>query len=420
MPNDLDNFSLECGGVVCDGWDQVDVDSDILTPADAWSVALFGLNDYVLPKSVQGGADVTLKYAGQKILVGVVDTLNDACGRRGRRVRISGRDLAGQLLDCSVDIFAGKALTLEEIVALSTKGSSDDLDTESNRSFPFNIKVPAALSNQLLGGSAAKTAVEPGEAIWAAIQKAADAVGAFVWFDPDGTLMIGNPVSDEPQPAQMPELVLMRDGTTSHPLVMDLNYTEDVTEVYSEIHVLGQDNETGRSFSSKRRSLLKSHRTLTDDRKAKLDGGASQVLKHRRLRIIISGQPASLAEATALADKVLHDANLNAYTLMVDVEGWTCATGEIWRAGWVVTVKTDAIARISGESGAWVVFGRRLSLSRQNGKKTQLKLKRVSDWMQPVKHVDVLHDAAYREKKKAERKAQRKLRSAAKLKATAT
>jgi hypothetical protein len=61
-----------------------------------------------------------------------------------------------------------------------------------------------------------------------------------------------------------------------------------------------------------------------------------------------------------------------------------------------------------------------LGLSRQNGKKTQLKLKRVSDWMQPVKHVDVLHDAAYREKKKAERKAQRKLRSAAKLKATAT
>jgi prophage tail gpP-like protein len=428
MPNDLDNIALEVGGVVCTGWDQVDIDSEILTPADAWSLALFGLDDYVLPESVKGGADVTIKYLDQTILVGVVDTLKDKCGRQGRSVRISGRDLAGQLLDCSVDIFQGTAMTLNEIVHAANKGSANPDVTEDangnlidqpdmNRAFPFRFKIKPELYNKILGGSAQKTAVEPGESIWAAIQKVGDAIGQYIWFDPDGTLIIGNPIADEPQPALVPELVLLRDGTSAFPMVLDLDYSEDVTDVYSELHVLSQDNETGRSFSAKRRNLLDSHRTLTDDRKAKLNGAVMQDTIHRRLRIVISGQAASMDEANALADKTMHDANLNAYTLTAEVQGWTCATGEIWRAGWLLTVKTDAVARVSAEPSAWVVFGRTLRLSRTQGMTTTLKLKRVADWMQPVRHVDVIHDAAYRASKKAAAKAKRKAATGAKLKA---
>ncbi len=413
MLNNVDNMVLEVGGVVCSGWDQVDIDSEIMTPADAWSLALFGLDDYVLPESVQGGADVSIKYLGQTVLVGVVDSLKDKCGRLGRQVRISGRDLAGQLLDCSVNIFQGKAMTLNEIVTHSLSGGSG-VDASINRTVAVNIKVPARISKELL---AQKTAVEPGEAIWTAIQKAAEAVGQYVWFDPDGTLIIGNPVRDEEQPALVPELVMMRDGTTSEVIVLDLEYSEDVSDVYSEIHILGTDDQTGRSFTSRRRNLLKSHRTLSDDRKVALDGAASQILSKRRLRIIVSGQAATAAEAETLADKVLHDANLNAYTLTADVEGWTCATGEIWRAGWVTTVKTDAIARVSGEPSAWVIFGRTLKLSRTQGKITTLRLKRVADWMQPVRHVQELRDAAYRGRKKAEAKIKRKAKTAEKLKA---
>jgi hypothetical protein len=181
MPNDfissdLENISLEVGDVVCAGWDQVDIDSDILTPADAWSVALFGLNDYVLPATVQGGADVTLKYAGEKVLVGLVDTLNDGCGRRGRRVRISGRDLAGQLLDCSVDIYAGKSLTLEEISGLGIQLTSSYQifsrvnDKLGNLIADLDVEFYAGqnhLENQGWIGLSASTVAWPlGGAIW--------------------------------------------------------------------------------------------------------------------------------------------------------------------------------------------------------------------------------------------------------------
>jgi len=413
MLNDAGQYlTLVVGDVECTHWDLVDIDSDILTPADGWSLHLFNPDVGKIPAAVKPDADITIKYGSETVLSGVIDRRHRSVYSNGSFVEVSGRDMVGQLVDCSVPIFAGSKLSLPEIVSKIVDYSSDN---GSVLPLPIQIKGGDAVLNSTLSQ---KIAVEPGEQQWTAIQKVAESQGLYAWGDPDGSIIIGNPIHDEKQPAQMPVIQLMQNGETGNPVVTNLDYLEDVTEIFSELHVLGQGTGDGAAFSAKRRNLIDSHRTLVNDKKAKFDGAASQILSRPRLRIIVTGQPQSETEANQLADKVMHDANLNAYTLTATVKGWQCATGEVWRAGWIVTVKTDAIEEVSNEPGAWVIFGRTLRLSRDAGMTTTLKMKRVSDWMLPPKHLDQLHDAAWRAKRKAAAKARRKAAAKAQLQST--
>jgi prophage tail gpP-like protein len=86
-------------------------------------------------------------------------------------------------------------------------------------------------------------------------------------------------------------------------------------------------------------------------------------------------------QAAKRAQKLMLDGNLSAYTLTVDVAGWTCNTGHVWDTGWTVKYQSDVTR--SAANGEWVIMARTLTLGR-NGKQTQLKLKRKQYWMQPV------------------------------------
>jgi prophage tail gpP-like protein len=50
---------------------------------------------------VKAGAKVQAFYGDELILTSVADAVNEACDRSGYGLKISGRDLVGQLIDCS-------------------------------------------------------------------------------------------------------------------------------------------------------------------------------------------------------------------------------------------------------------------------------------------------------------------------------
>ncbi|MDR8295624.1 hypothetical protein FPK78_24020, partial [Acinetobacter baumannii] len=86
-------------------------------------------------------------------------------------LEISGRDLVGQLIDCSVPIFNGRQITLEELIGrFILNGDLGSLFHD------VSIQNNSWLKN--------KVSIEPSESLWDALIKAAQVTGQHVWLEP--------------------------------------------------------------------------------------------------------------------------------------------------------------------------------------------------------------------------------------------
>ena len=217
-----------------------------------------------------------------------------------------------------------------------------------------------------------KVSVEPGEALWDAIAKAAAVTGQHVWLEPDGTLVVGDPFA-APYMVQT-SLRLMKPLDNSNN-VLDLSYVNDVSSVFSEMKILGQDSKGSHVLS-----------TAT----------SSTQYGFNRLKIISMGDVETKAEADAALEKIKKDNDLQAYSLDATVSGWTM-DGKVWTPGWHLNLETNAI---SNATAKWAVYGRTLMLSRAEGKTTKLKMKRQGDWSQPLLHKEPVKKTAKRKKTK--------------------
>lgn len=348
MRNDV---RLLIGGFQIDTWDAVTIESSIDTPADGWSFSLFDQEGLQLPESVKGGAKVELYYGKELILRSVADKVTEAVDRNGYGLQITGRDLAGQLIDCSVPIFNGRQMSLDELL------KSVAQDTK------VNVQNNSWLKN--------KVSVEPGESVLDAITKAAAVTGQAVWFDAEGTLNIGDPFAN-PYQVQTP-LKLMRYADDNN--VLSLKYDEDVSNVYTHFKVLSQDSNAKNILSE----------TSVDTQ-----------YTHKRLKILTLSDIETKAEADAALKKIEKDNNLQAYSLVVQREGWTI-DDKIWRQGFYVDVQTNRLIRATAK---WMVTAYKLTLDRQNGLMSEIVLNRQGDWAQPLVHKEPVKKAKPAKKSK--------------------
>ncbi|MBF7683906.1 hypothetical protein I2F27_11305 [Acinetobacter sp. B5B] len=340
--NQNKNIRLIIAGYELSGWDEASIDNAIDTPADSFNVTLFNPAYEQLPNTVGAGQKIQLYYDQELLLTGIVDRLSEAITRHGRGLQISGRDLLGQLIDCAVSIFNGRQISLEELInQYIKKGDLSSL-----------FKHIVIDDNHTLKN---KVSVEPSESLWDALNKAAAITGQIIWLEADGTLKIGDPFKN-PYQVQTP-LQLMFDGQQNN--VLDAQYDEDLSRVFSHIKILSQDSSANH--------ILSSSQTTT-------------AYPFNRLKIVSLGDVDTKAQADAALKKITGDNNLEAYNLKVTVHGWTI-DNKVWSTGWYLNLKSDVLSRATAQ---WAVMGRTLHLSRSNGQTTELKLKRQGDWVQPL------------------------------------
>ncbi|MFC3172122.1 phage baseplate assembly protein [Acinetobacter vivianii] len=356
---------LLIGGYEINDWDNASTDSQIETPAEDWSLTLFRKEPNALPKSIHGGIAIQLLYGDEIILTSVADKVSESITRNGYSLTISGRDLAGQLIDCSVPIFNGKQLTLEEL--LSRYILAGDL---SSLIHDIKIQNDKWLKN--------KVSVEPGESIWDAVAKAAQVTGQHVWLDEVGTLNIGDPFA---KPYQVKEALRLMWPLDNFNNVLELHYDNDVSGVFTDIHLMGQDADAN-SIVSKVTSPTQ--------------------YTHKRLKIITLNDIETKSEADATLEKIKRDNDLEAFNLTALVDGWTI-DGKAWKTGWFVDVETNAL---SNATAKWAVLGRTFNLSRTDGKTTRLTLKRQGDWAQPLIYKEPQPKKKEKNKKKTEETAE--------------
>lgn len=341
--NQGNEIRLVIAGLEATGWDQVLIDSQIDTPAENWSFTLFEKGGLALSADIKGSAKVQVYHANQLILTSVTDKITEAVSRDGYGLQISGRDLAGQLIDCSVPIFNGRQITLEELVGRYIL--SGDLGSLFQ---DVRIQNNAWLKN--------KVSVEPGESLWDSLTKAAQITGQHVWLDPDGTLQIGDPFAN-PYHVQTP-LRLIRPLNNSNN-VLSLQYENDVSGVFSDIKVLSQDSNATSILS---------------------ETTAQTQYDYKRLKIVTLGDVETEAEAEAALEKIKKDNDLEAHTLTATVAGWMI-DGKLWSTGWYINLETNVLSRATAK---WAIYGRTFQLDRKNGKTTKLLLKRQGDWANPL------------------------------------
>ncbi|WP_407324348.1 phage baseplate assembly protein [Acinetobacter pittii] len=341
--NQGNEIRLIIAGMEATGWDQIEIDSQIDTPAENWSFTVFEMGGQALSPEIKGGAKVQVYFGNQLILTSIADRVSEGVSRDGYGLQISGRDLVGQLIDCSVPIFNGRQITLETLVGQYILGG--DLGSLFH---DVRIQNNAWLKN--------KVSVEPSESLWDSLIKAAQITGQHVWLDPDGTLQIGDPFAN-PYQTQTP-LRLMRPLDNSNN-VLSLQYDNDVSNVFSKIQILSQDAQATSILS---------------------ETTAQTQYDFNRLKIVTLGDVETEAEANAALEKIKKDNDLEAHTLIATVSDWMI-DGKLWSTGWYINLETNVLSRATAK---WAVFGRTFQLDRKNGKTTRLLLKRQGDWANPL------------------------------------
>jgi len=339
------NVELVIGEVTQADWESYEIDSDLLTPADAWRVTMGFSGDKKIPKCVELGAGVKVKVGGETVLVGYLDTIEHSVSKTQHTLSLSGRDMASDLLDCSCPLFDRQMVSLTEIIIIITR--------------EFNIKRHRVDADPSLVRK--KIHVNPGESAWSVLSDAAEANGLFPWFESDGTLVVGGPDYSAPVVAS---LILRRSGKGNN--VLSLNYSGDMQGKYSKITVLGQ-----------------SHGDFINTGKNDYHGEAVDVgvIRHRP-KIINEGGCENSAICRNRARKLIADGRLHGLTLSVCVVGHHIVApgqpsdGILWRAGQRVHVVSDP----HNIDAVFFVMARKFTRSRFDGTRTTLTLKEDGVW----------------------------------------
>ena len=338
-----DEVEIKIGDVTHKGWTHYEIDSDLLTPADAWRVTL-AQPVVVLPPGVVEGATVEVRLNRDTVLSGRLDERVLTVSAGQHELQLSGRDGAGVLLDCSSQLLSMRNQTLDAIVAKVVRPMGIS-----------RIRIDAAGKP-----TREKVNTEPGDTAWDSLRRASEANGLWPWFEPDGTLVVGGPRYDLPTVAT---LTLRADGKGNN--VLNLAEHRSIVDRFSEVTVYGQAHASG-SGTGERDGRNNIKTTVYD----------SGVVGYRP-KVVVDHEAINADIARARGRKVISDGRLKAYTLNALVRGHRTDDGLLWTPGQRVVVRSEP----HGLDGVYFLMARRFTGDKTVGQRTQLTLKEDGVWV---------------------------------------
>lgn len=344
MPNDT--IQLAIGGRSHATWDGWSVDSDLLTPADAFELELYSRDPAQLPEVLSEGAPCTLSLGKDRVLTGQIDEFELDVSRAGSSIRINGRDLAATLVDCSAPFVAMRNASLDEIIDQVVKPLG-----------VTRVEIRAARKQP-----SRRVQIEPGQSAWEALLQVAEANGLWPWIEPDGRLVVGGP---DYAAAPVATLILRRDGQGNN--VERLSLRRSIAGRFSQVTVLGQHGQFDGDTYDTGRSHLES---IVRD----------EALARRgifRPQVIIDSSAESQDMATTRARKLLADSRLEGTEIRAVVKGHRAGNGAVWAPGQRIIVRSEP----HGLDATFFLMGRTLRLTRRDGAITELRLREDKLWV---------------------------------------
>lgn len=334
MPTPNNTVTLLINGKTHGQWTNYDIVSDLLTPADDFSVTLGRPVDAV-PTAVKEGDKVEVRVGGDTVLSGRIDRVHTTTEKGNKTLTIQGRDDAGILLDCSAPLFNAQDMDLNQIIEKIVKplGLS-------------KIRIDASKTNKTH-----KVQIEPGSRAWDALTQYAEANGVWPWMEPDGTLVVGGP---DYTTAPVAELVLRVSGDNNN--IKSLEVERNMAARYSEVTVLGQSHTGKHNIKA----------TVKDES-----------LKLSRPLIVTEPDVDSQAEAERKAKKRLADSRLEGLTMTATVQGHRTDDGTLWQPGQRINVLSEP----DGIDAVYFLMARTFTGGRGQPTETVLILKEDGAWV---------------------------------------
>lgn len=205
MQPDRDAIQVVIGGVSYQDWLEIDIDSDIFLPADAWSLTS-SMPSADMLQNFREGAKCDVYVGNDRQLAGFIDECVVSVSRNESRLKLSGRDNGGYLLDNEADEINVRKLTLVNLIRKLLKpsfGIKNVIDSnEANRKLLVGKSEKKALRSKQKAIDAGETPrpsmkIDPGQKIATILDEQTEKLGLAWWMTAQGDLFIGKPNYDQ-------------------------------------------------------------------------------------------------------------------------------------------------------------------------------------------------------------------------------
>lgn len=330
-------MALVVGGRTITGWNELQVESSMLQPADGFSFSAANL-DAELRRLVAPGTSVQVRYGDETLMTGIIDDRDGSVDKRsGAVIHVAGRDLLGHLQDCSAPLVDLRKVTAKDLVAQLAAPWCTRIGTTA-------IADAAAIIPR------AKT--EPGETRYDMAMRYLSRANLMLWLTPDGQLMIGGP--DDGGVAKY-RLVVSREAPMIG--VERVQVKETLLEQFNAITLVGQsagDLDT------------KGESTTRPTVRATNDGVAPD-----RTMFLVDSSSGSLAQRQALVDREMGRRRLGELVYSCTVAYWE-QDGVVWQPDCLV----DVVDELHDIAETLYLARVQWQLSRSAGRTTALELRR--------------------------------------------
>lgn len=326
------SVTLAVAGVTWRGWQSVSLRRSLDDFAGGWDLSVTERwPGQPGRREIKAGMPCALGLDGLLALSGFIDAVDIDYGKDAHSVRISGRGVAGDLVDCD-------ALPPWEYKGLDLVGLVSALGA------PFGLRVQAECP---VGGAFERFSINPGEAVFTALERACRMRAVLPTTDTRNTIILTRAGLGGSAPVA---LELGRN-------ILRASRQSSWAERFSEVHVLGQQENR-------------------DEVDAEEAAGPAAVAKDAEItrfrpKILLGeaqGGSATLAERARWQVAVARGRGGRS---VVTLQGWRAGElGPLWRPNWLVRM----IDPLLGIDGTWLVSGVVMTLDRSQGSLTTLTL----------------------------------------------
>lgn len=296
-----DVVTLKVGGQAFEGWTSVSVQKGIRNPAGAFNLDFAErVRAESAPLAIGRGDACEVLVGGEVVITGWIDKSSPGFDAGSRTLSVSGRDKAGDLVDCAAlnkpGVWRGRTLTqiAQDLVS------------------PFGLTVTAKAD---VGAPFAQFALQQGETVWSAIERLTRFRGLLAAPTPAGQIELI-------QPGQRRADFALAQGEN----LLSGSAVHDDADRFS-LYVLkgqsaGNDEVNGRAAAGPSAEVT--------------DAG----VRRYRPTLIVAEDQATLASLRARAGWEASVRSANASAITVEVQGWRAPDGKLWSADLVVPVRS--------------------------------------------------------------------------------
>lgn len=372
MPRSSSGLRLLVGGSSFDTWLSAELDADIFTEADAWSVRA-SAPSADLVDFFREGQRMEMYLGDDRQLAGVIDEVKLSGNRQRETLALSGRDLGAFLLDCEAQSIRASKLTLFALIkklldpswgvrnvlssferdrklVLGKKDRHSKAGVSRSRGAPVFGDPPRATS-----------AIDPGQRVAQILNDRTRQLACAWWITAGGDLFIGKPNYDQEPSFRF----VCQPGSAN---VLDWEVVRSMSDRYSEITVVGQGSSAG-GWLAQPTSVKGAKFKVT----VKDPDLAARGIK--RTLIVADNDVQSRADAQRRAESEMGHRRLQGLTIRLTVP-------EFKQADRIYAIDTIAQVKIPSAKidGLFYVTQRRF-MEERSGRRTQLTLHQPKVWL---------------------------------------